>query len=165
MPFELLRDLVLIYALAVVVAGAFSRLRVPPLVGFLITGVLVGPHALGWVRSVHEVEVLAEVGVALLLFAIGIEFSLERMRRIQRLVFLGGGLQVAVTTLLTAAAAVWLGVAWRSAVLLGMLMALSSTAIVLRLLADRAELHTPHGNTSLGVLIFQDRRTGEFRVE
>ncbi len=156
MPFELLRDLVLIYALAVVVAGAFSRLRVPPLVGFLITGVLVGPHALGWVRSVHEVEVLAEVGVALLLFAIGIEFSLERMRRIQRLVFLGGGLQVAVTTALTAAAAVWLGVAWRSAVLLGMLMALSSTAIVLRLLADRAELHTPHGNTSLGVLIFQD---------
>ena len=156
MPFELLRDLVLIYALAVVVAGAFSRLRVPPLVGFLVTGVLVGPHALGWVRSVHEVEVLAEVGVALLLFAIGIEFSLERMRRIQRLVFLGGGLQVAVTMALTAAAAVWLGVAWRSAVLLGMLMALSSTAIVLRLLADRAELHTPHGNTSLGVLIFQD---------
>ena len=156
MPFELLRDLVLIYALAVVVAGAFSRLRVPPLVGFLVTGVLVGPHALGWVRSVHEVEVLAEVGVALLLFAIGIEFSLERMRRIQRLVFLGGGLQVAVTTALTAAAAVWLGVAWRSAMLLGMLMALSSTAIVLRLLADRAELHTPHGNTSLGVLIFQD---------
>ena len=156
MPFELLRDLVLIYALAVVVAGAFSRLRVPPLVGFLITGVLVGPHALGWVRSVHEVEVLAEVGGALLLFAIGIEFSREGTRRIQRLVFLGGGLQVAVTTALTAAAAVWLGVAWRSAVLLGMLMALSSTAIVLRLLADRAELHTPHGNTSLGVLIFQD---------
>ena len=63
MPFELLRDLVLIYALAVVVAGAFSRLRVPPLVGFLVTGVLIGPHALGWVRGVHDVEVLAEVGL------------------------------------------------------------------------------------------------------
>ena len=156
MPFELLRDLVLIFALAVVVAGAFTRLRVPPLVGFLITGVLVGPHALGWVRSVHEVEVLAEVGVVLLLFAVGIEFSLEGIRRIQRLVFLGGGLQVVLTTAVTAAAAVWLGVGWRSAVFLGMLMALSSTAIVLRLLGDRAEIHAPHGKMSIGVLIFQD---------
>ena len=156
MPFELLRDLVLIFALAVVVAGAFSRLRVPPLVGFLVTGVMVGPHALGWVRSVPAVEVLAEVGVVLLLFAVGIEFSLEGIRRIQRLVFLGGGLQVVLTTAVTAAAAAWLGIAWRSAVFLGMLMALSSTAIVLRLLADRAQIHAPHGKMSLGVLIFQD---------
>jgi CPA2 family monovalent cation:H+ antiporter-2 len=125
-------------------------------VGFLITGVLVGPHALGWVRGVHEVEVLAEAGVVLLMFAVGIEFSLEGIRRIKRLVFLGGGLQVVLTTAATAGAAVWLGVGWRSAVFLGMLMALSSTAIVLRLLADRAEIHAPHGKMSIGVLIFQD---------
>jgi CPA2 family monovalent cation:H+ antiporter-2 len=153
---DLLRDLVLIYALAVVVAGVFSRLRVPPLVGFLVTGVLVGPHALGMVHGAHEVEILAEVGVVLLLFAIGIEFSLEGLRRIRRIVLLGGGLQVTVTTALAAALATTLGIGWRSSVFLGMLMALSSTAIVLKLLADRAEIAAPHGRVSLGVLIFQD---------
>jgi CPA2 family monovalent cation:H+ antiporter-2 len=153
---DLLRDLVLIYALAVAVAGAFHRLRVPALVGFLITGVLVGPNALGWVHGERQVELLAEVGVVLLLFAIGIEFSLEGIRRIRRLVLLGGGLQVGLTTALVAGFAGAVGVGWRSAVFLGMLMALSSTAIVLKLLTDRAEVSSPHGKVSLGVLIFQD---------
>jgi CPA2 family monovalent cation:H+ antiporter-2 len=102
MEIPLLNDVAVIFGLAVGVLLICHKLRVPTVVGFLVTGVVVGPHALGLVKAVHQVEMIAEVGVVLLLFTIGMEFSLERLLRIKRAVLGGGMLQVTITTALTA---------------------------------------------------------------
>ncbi|HEX8355624.1 MAG TPA: cation:proton antiporter [Pyrinomonadaceae bacterium] len=139
-----------------VVAYLCQRLRLVPIVGFLLAGVLIGPNALGLVRDQELVNAAAEVGVILLLFTIGIEFSLERLARIKRLIFGGGGLQVGLAALLTAGLLTAFGVGWRAALFTGFLVALSSTAIVLKVLADKGETGDTHGQVALGLLIFQD---------
>jgi CPA2 family monovalent cation:H+ antiporter-2 len=146
---------------ALVAAGALvayvcQRLRLVPIVGFLLAGVAIGPNALGLVRNRELVNDAAEVGVILLLFTIGIEFSLSRLARIKRLIFGGGGLQVGLATLATAGLLLLFHVDWRAAVFTGFLIALSSTAIVLKVLADKGETNDPHGQVGLGLLIFQD---------
>src|SRR5881398_318109 len=156
MQYQLLRDLAIIFAGSLLVILVFHRLKLPALPGFIVAGVLLGPNALGLVSDVHQVESLAEVGVILLLFTIGIEFSLTRLREMGRQVIIGGGAQVLLTVGLAAALAAGLGLAWPVAVLLGFLVALSSTAIVLKGLADKGEIDTPHGRLATGVLIFQD---------
>jgi monovalent cation:H+ antiporter-2, CPA2 family len=156
MQFQLLRDLAIIFAGSLLVILLFHRLKLPALPGFIVAGVLLGPNALGLVSDVHQVESLAEVGVILLLFTIGIEFSLSRLREMGRQVVIGGGAQVLLTVGLSAALAAGVGLPWRVAVLLGFLVALSSTAIVLKGLADKGEIDTPHGRLATGVLIFQD---------
>lgn len=152
----LLPDLLVLFALSIVAALAFHRLRLPPIVGFLITGVISGPYGFGLIRNIADVESLAELGVVLLLFTVGLEFSLQHLARLRRFLFIGGALQVGVTIAVTAALARLLAVAWPVAIFLGMLVALSSTAITLRLYAERGELDTPFGNAALGILIFQD---------
>lgn len=152
----LLSDLLILFALCVAVALAFQRLRLPPIVGFLITGVVSGPYGFRLIRNVGNVEALAEVGVILLLFTVGLEFSLQDLARLRRLLFFGGAGQVLVVLGATALVVHGFGVAWPVAVFVGMLVALSSTAIVLRLYAERDELATPHGNLAVGILIFQD---------
>jgi CPA2 family monovalent cation:H+ antiporter-2 len=153
---EVLRDLVLVLAVALGVVVLLSRLRFPTIAGFLVTGALVGPGGFGLVRDGAGIEALAEVGVVLLLFTIGLEFSLARLRRIWKHVALGGSIQVVLTT----AAVVGVAAAWGEppsrGVFIGFLVALSSTAIVLRALTERAEVDAPHGRLVLGVLIFQD---------
>src|SRR5438094_5706101 len=156
MQYQLLRDLAIIFAGSLLVILVFHRLKLPALPGFIVAGVVLGPNALGLVSDVHQVESLAEVGVILLLFTIGIEVSLSRLREMGRQVVIGGGAQVLLTVGLGAALAVGLGLAWPVAVLLGFLVALSSTAIVLKGLADKGEIDTPHGRLATGVLIFQD---------
>jgi len=156
MQFQLLRDLAIIFAGSLLVILLFHRLKLPALPGFIVAGVLLGPNALGLVSDVHQVESLAEVGVILLLFTIGIEFSLSRLREMGRQVVIGGGAQVLLTVGLSAALAAGVGLAWPVAVLVGFLVALSSTAIVLKGLADKGEIDTPHGRLATGVLIFQD---------
>jgi CPA2 family monovalent cation:H+ antiporter-2 len=151
-----LRDLIILFGLAVVVVLACHRIKLPPMVGFLITGVIAGPSALALISQRSQVEALAELGVALLLFTIGIEFSVEKLIRIRSVLLMGGGIQVLATTLLTTGVALLFGFEIRQAVFLGVLVSLSSTAIVLKLLADRAEVDTPHGKISLAILIFQD---------
>ncbi|MBP7148997.1 MAG: cation:proton antiporter, partial [Acidobacteria bacterium] len=152
----LLRDLLAIFAVSVAVLWVSHKLRLPSVVGFLLTGVVAGPHGIGLVRASQQVETLAEIGVVLLLFTIGLELSFERVARAGRALLVGGPLQVVLTTVAVAAVAV----AWRVplplAILAGLLVSLSSTAIVLRVLQDRAELDTPHGRTIMGALIFQD---------
>ncbi len=143
------------------VAGALiaylgSRVRLLPIVGFLLAGVLIGPNALGLVRDLELVNAAAEVGVVLLLFTIGIEFSFEKLARIRRLIFGAGGLQVLLATGVTAGVLALFGAGWRVGVFTGFLVALSSTAIVLKLLGDRGEAGAEHGQVALGVLIFQD---------
>lgn len=152
----LLTDIVIILALSLGVVVLFHRIRVPPVVGFFLTGILAGPHGLGLIQAVHEVEVLAEVGVVLLLFVIGMEFSLESLLRMGRTLVLGGPIQLVLTGGAGLALGLLLGTGAGEALFLGFLLALSSTAIVLRLIQQRGELDTPHGRTALGILIFQD---------
>src|SRR6267142_2556644 len=135
-----LKDLAVIFAISLVVILAFHRFKIPALPGFIVAGVLVGPNALGLISDVHRVEALAEVGVILLLFTIGIEFSLSRLREMGRQVVAGGGSQVGLTVVLATLLAVALRADWRVAVLLGFLVALSSTAIVLKGLTDKGEI-------------------------
>jgi len=156
MTIPLLSDVVIILGLSLGVILLSHRVRLPLVLGFLLTGVIAGPHGLGLIQAVHEVELLAEVGVILLLFSIGIEFSLGSLVRIWRSVVLGGALQVVLTSVVTFFLARAFGQTPREAAFMGMLVSLSSTAIVLRLLQERAEIDAPPGKSALGVLIFQD---------
>jgi CPA2 family monovalent cation:H+ antiporter-2 len=146
---------------ALIVAGAIIayvsfRLKLVPIVGFLIAGVLIGPNALGLVRDQEIVDATAEIGVILLLFTIGIEFSLEKLARIQRLIFGGGSLQVGLSTLAVMGMLMLFGIDWRVGLFTGFLVALSSTAIVLKVLGDNGETNSEPGQAALGLLIFQD---------
>lgn len=156
MEIPLLNDIVIIFGLSVAVLFACHWLKVPHIVGFLITGIIAGPYGLGLIRAVHEVEVLAEIGVVLLLFTIGIEFSLEKLLRIRKTVLLGGSIQVLLTILVTFFVVNRTGQPVGESIFIGFLISLSSTAIVLKLLQERAEVDSPHGRTDLGILIFQD---------
>ena len=151
-----LTEVVLLVAAAAGVAYACQRIGLVPIVGFLLAGVAIGPNALGLVRDPELIEAAAELGVLLLLFTIGIEFSLEKLARIQRLIFVGGGIQVGLVTAIVTGLCVAFGVDWRIGVYSGFLVALSSTAIVTKLLGDRGETGTPHGQGAVGLLIFQD---------
>ena len=154
--YPVLKDLAIIFAVSLLVILLFHRIKLPALPGFIVAGVLLGPNALGLVSDAHQVESLAEVGVILLLFTIGIEFSLSRLREMGRQVVTGGGAQVGLTVTLGAGLAMALHVNWRVSLLLGCLVALSSTAIVLKGLTDKGEIDAPHGRLATGVLIFQD---------
>ncbi|HXF94610.1 MAG TPA: cation:proton antiporter, partial [Gemmatimonadales bacterium] len=152
----LLGDLAVVFAGSVVVTLAFHRLRLPALPGFIVAGMLLGPNALALVADVHRVETLAEVGVILLLFTIGIEFSLARLKEMGTQVAGTGLAQMGFTILATGAAALALGATWQVSLFLGFLVALSSTAIVLKILTDKGEIDAPHGRLATGILIFQD---------
>ena len=156
MTIPFLTDLAIILCLSLVVVLLLHGARLPMILGFLLTGVLAGPHGFGLIQGVHEVEILAEVGVILLLFTIGIEFSLRSLIRIWRGVILGGTLQVTLTGLAIYLLARGYGQTVQTAVFMGLLVSLSSTAIVLKVLQERAEVDAPHGRTALAILIFQD---------
>jgi CPA2 family monovalent cation:H+ antiporter-2 len=141
---------------AALIAYVCSRLGLVPIVGFLIAGVVIGPYGLNLVRDQATTNAVADVGIIMLLFTIGIEFSLERLARITRLIIGGGSLQVTLTSLVTMALLMPFGVDWRTGLFTGFLVALSSTAIVLKLLADRGETNSEYGQVALGLLIFQD---------
>jgi CPA2 family monovalent cation:H+ antiporter-2 len=158
MPHDLplLQDLLVLLVASIPIAFICNRLRLPLIVGFMITGVLIGPFALGLIKDVGAVEVLAEIGVVLLLFTIGLEFSLRRIIEMKRLVLYGGGLQVLLTVLLVTGIAYWTGQNLNQSIFFGFLFALSSTAIVLKTYMERAEVDTPHGRSAIGILLFQD---------
>jgi len=152
----LLEELAVVTALAVAVTVILAKLKLPTVAGLLAAGALVGPYGLALATSVEAIEELAEVGVVLLLFSIGLEFSLNHLRNILRQVALGGFLQVGLTTAVTAAIAVMLGQPPGRGIFYGFVFALSSTAIVLRALVERRELDAPQGRFIVGTLIFQD---------
>jgi monovalent cation:H+ antiporter-2, CPA2 family len=153
---ELLQDLVIIFGLSVVIVLIFQRIHLPSIVGFLISGALLGPYGLNLIDDVEQVEVLAEVGIVLLLFTIGLEFSLSRLSGLRTFALLGGALQVGITIALTALITWAFQLPVRTGIFWGFLIALSSTAIVLKILIDREELDAAHGRLVLGILIFQD---------
>ncbi len=154
LPF--LGDLVVILLAAVIIIMISRPLRIPSIVGFLLTGVLIGPPGLNIVAESSVIEAFAEIGVVLLLFVIGLEFSLPLMRSIWRQFIIAGGLQVLITAGLIIALAGFTEFSTGQRVFFGFLVALSSTAIVFKLLADRSELDTPHGKLIIGILLFQD---------
>ena len=157
MEIKLLQDIAIIFGLAIIVLQVCHKIKLPAIIGFLVTGALVGPHGLHLVKSVHEVELMAEIGVVLLLFTIGLEFSIKELFRLKRLVLIGGSLQVFLTIIATAVIFITIyELPANRSIFIGFLMALSSTAIVLRLYQERSELDSPHGETILAILIFQD---------
>ena len=153
---DFLKDLVIVFGAALIVVAVLGRLRVPSIAGYIIAGILIGPATLGLIDDVRQTEVLAEVGVVLLLFGLGLELSLERIRRLWRAVVIGGTIQVGLTVLCVALVSRGLGVETPRAVFIGFVIAVSSTAIVLRGLSARGELDAPHGRLTVGILIFQD---------
>ena len=151
-----LQPVLILLAAAVLVVVVFRSLRLPPLLGYLIVGVAIGPHALGWIRDTKEVHSLAEIGIVFLMFSIGLEFSLPKLLTMRRIVFGLGAAQVALTLAIVLAVAMGLGIAWQAGVVLGGALAMSSTAILAKLLAERLELNSPHGRQIIGILLFQD---------
>lgn len=150
-------ELVLVLLLAAVVVVAVCRLlALPALLGYLLVGILIGPHALGLVQDTAETRYLAEFGVVFLMFSIGLEFSLPKLLAMRRMVFGFGAAQVGVTMLLVIAATIATGADWRAGLVLGGVFAMSSTAILTKMLADRLELNSPHGRQIVGILLFQD---------
>lgn len=152
----ILEELAVIAGLGVVITLILARLKLPTVAGLLAAGAVMGPSGLGWIRDLSAIEMLAEVGVVLLLFTIGLEFSLQRLRHIFRQVALGGLVQVVLTTLATALVVRLFALPLATGVLLGFVISMSSTAIVLRFLGERRELDAPHGRFIVGTLIFQD---------
>jgi CPA2 family monovalent cation:H+ antiporter-2 len=152
----LLTELVVVMAVAVAVAFLLRRLAVPPVVGFVIAGVVIGPYGVGVLSDSHQIEVLAEVGVVLLLFAVGLKLPLRDMWRLRLPTFGGGGAQVLTTWLLTAGVAIALGRPTSEAIVWGALVALSSTALVLWLLESGGDTQSTEGRTMVSVLLFQD---------
>ncbi len=153
---RLLLDLIAILAASTLVVVVLHRLRLPAVAGLLIAGALIGPSGLGWISAGSDVERLAEIGVVLLLFTIGLEFSLSSLKRIARMVCVGGALQVTLSVAATYALSRGAGLSPERAWFAGFLVALSSTAIVLRSLSERGEVDAPHGKLIVGVLLFQD---------
>jgi CPA2 family monovalent cation:H+ antiporter-2 len=153
---SILLDLVLLFATALPIVFIFQRLNVPSVVGFLIAGIVIGPHGTGLIAQSADVESLADIGLVLLLFVVGLELSLSQLVRLGRVVIWAGSLQILLTGAIAWAIAVTAGYPMRTAVFFGFLLAHSSTAIVLKTLSDRSELHAPHGHLATGVLLIQD---------
>jgi CPA2 family monovalent cation:H+ antiporter-2 len=153
---SILQDLLILLLLALVNAYFFSRIKLSPIIGYLVTGCLVGPFGLHLISSLDAVDTMAEIGVILLLFTIGLEFSFRRILMLKDLMLKSGTTQLLVSAVLITAAAVLLGVPLRPAVVIGFALALSSTAIVLRILQERFEVDSAHGRTVLSILLFQD---------
>ncbi|MDE0033200.1 MAG: cation:proton antiporter [Deltaproteobacteria bacterium] len=153
---NILTSLVTVLALTVATVFAFHKLRLPTVIGFLAVGVAMGPHGFGVIGHGEEIEVLAEIGIVLLLFSIGLEFSFERFLAVKGPIIIGGSLQVALTVLAVTAAGVHLGYPLRISFFFGLLASLSSTAIVLKIYSDRDELSALHGRLAVGTLLLQD---------
>jgi CPA2 family monovalent cation:H+ antiporter-2 len=151
-------------AASVVVVVACRLLRLPPIVGYLVVGVAVGPHALAWVPYDDTTRYIGEFGVVFLMFSIGLEFSLPQLRSMRRAVFGLGLAQVAITNAVAMIALHFMGYGWQAGLVLGGALAMSSTAIVSKMLAERMELGTPHGRDIMGVLLFQDLAVVAFLI-
>lgn len=151
-----LRDLAVVLAASFPVLFVCRRLKLPQVVGFLVTGVAIGPHALGWVRDADRVESIAEFGVALILLFVGLEFPIRRLKALGRTSLVGGTLQMTLTAVAGFALARLGGSAPNQAVFLGLLVSVSSTAVVLPILKQRDELAAPYGRRFLAIALYQD---------
>ncbi|AKB22921.1 cation:proton antiporter [Methanosarcina sp. WH1] len=156
MEFSVLAHVDVILGFAILILTIFYKFEVPPVLGFLVTGMLIGPHGLGILDSGQNMELNAELGIVFLLFTIGVDLSLRELWKMKKAVMAGGTLQLLFTTTLALIVCTWIGFSPAKSIFIGFLISLSSTAIVLKVLQDRNEVYTPHGKTSLAILIYQD---------
>jgi len=156
MDLVIIKDIVVIFAFATAVNYLFTKIKIPTIIGYLLTGIVAGPSLLGIIHSPHEIEFMAEIGIILLMFTIGLEFSLNHLIKIRNIVFFGGFIQLVFTAGVTALFARMYHMSWGAATFIGFLTALSSTALVLKILQERGELTSNYGRTVVGILIFQD---------
>jgi CPA2 family monovalent cation:H+ antiporter-2 len=151
-----LLDIIIIFTFAVIIIAIGNRFRIPGIVGFILTGILIGPYGLGLIEDTQIVDVLAEIGIIFLLFTIGMQFSFRTLYEMRRIVLIGGSIQVLLTIAATMSIAHVFGVPSAQALFYGFLVCHSSTTITLKLFQDRAELETPQARVTLGISIFQD---------
>ena len=156
MHLPLLQDMLILLGFSVIIVFVLQKLKLPSIIGFLLTGVIIGPYGFSLIHAVEQVEILSEIGVILLLFVIGMELSINQLISIKKTVFIGGLLQVGVTILVAGLVFYFLGNSWNESVFVGFLFSLSSTAIVLKTLQDRQQITAPHARNALAILIFQD---------
>ena len=156
MEHSALNDGLILLALSVLVVWLFKRIKLPPILGYLFIGTLVGPYALGWLPEDGSIQKLAEIGVVFLLFMIGLEFSLSRLIAMRTTVFGLGSIQVIISTISGGIIAWFTGISWQGALVVGGALALSSTAIVAKQLIDQLEMQAPHGQLAISILLFQD---------
>ena len=154
--FLIIRDIVIILLVSLPIIYLFKKINLPSIVGFLIAGILIGPYSFNFIKSVDQIEVMAEIGVIILMFTIGLEFSLSQLIKIKKYFLFAGGFQLSITILVSALIFIVLGLGTNQSIFFALLVSLSSTAIVLKILSDKNELEAPHGKISLGILIFQD---------
>ena len=151
-----LSEILLVLSTATMVAVIFAKFRLPAILGFLLAGVIIGPHGLRILSDSEHIRMLAELGVVLLMLTIGLEFSVERLRGMQNIAVFGGTLQILVSIAVSMAFAWWRHWTFYEGFFLGSVIALSSTAIVLKYLMERGEIDSPHGRIAISILIFQD---------
>ncbi|WP_455200873.1 cation:proton antiporter domain-containing protein, partial [Kaarinaea lacus] len=156
MEHKILLEVIILLASSVIAVAMFKRLRLPPVLSYFIVGIIVGPNALGWIPSTEDIKFLAEFGIVFLMFTIGLEFSIPKLKLLKGIVFGLGFAQVAVTTAIFSLIAYWLGLSPNSAFIVGSILAMSSTAIVTKQLIEQLELNSRHGHMAVGVLLFQD---------
>ncbi len=160
----MLNEVLILLCFSVVSVALFRRIDIPAVLGYLLVGLIAGDHALGWIQRSHAMEQIAEIGVVFLLFAIGLEVSIPRLIAMRHIVFGIGVVQVIVSASSTIVIGLLFGLSWGAAFAVGGALAMSSTAVVTKLLTEQYELNLPHGNISLGVLLFQDLAVVPFLV-
>lgn len=148
--------LLIVTAISIIVVYLFNKIKIPPLIGFILTGILIGPSGFGLIKMTHDVELFSELGIVLILFSVGIDFSINKLMSLKKVIFLGGGVQVLLSIILITAIAFSMGYNVNSSIFLGFIIATSSTAIILKLLMGNAQIDAPEGRISMGILIFQD---------
>lgn len=156
MEIPLLKEILVLFSISVILLLLLNRFKIPSVVGYLVAGIIAGPFALGLVKDSHQIEILAEIGIVLLLFSIGIEFSLKTLLKVKSMIFIGGTVQIVFTTVSISAIAILFGASLRESAFIGLLVSLSSTAIVLKVIQDNGTVDTPRGRISLAILILQD---------
>ncbi len=152
----ILADILIIFAFAIPVAFLFHKLKLPPIIGLLVTGAVIGPSGLGFIQDIDRINLLAQIGVALLVFSLGLEFSFKHFGEVKAVAIFGGILQIALTTLAVIFISTILHLPLHEAIFLGLALSLSSTAIVYHILSQKRFLDSPHGRISCGMLILQD---------
>lgn len=161
---SMLNEILILLFFSVVSVAIFRQLNFPSVLGYLLVGMLAGEHAFGWIHDSHAIEQIAEIGVVFLLFTIGLEVSIPRLIAMRKIVFGIGSIQVMVSTVSTIVLGIWMGLSWQAAFAVGGALAMSSTAIAVKLLTEQRELHSRHGHIALGILLFQDLAVVPFLV-
>jgi CPA2 family monovalent cation:H+ antiporter-2 len=156
MESSILLDILIIFSVAVPAAYLFHQLKLPPIIGLLVTGVLIGPHGLGFVKDIGRINLLADIGIALLVFSLGLEFSLKHFGEVKKAAIFGGLLQVAATTAAFFGTTLLIGFTWKEGLFLGCTLSLSSTAIVYYILSQKRLIDSPQGRIATGMLVIQD---------